>query len=329
MLAKLNKLKKLLNVDETYPGIVGLTDDIGNNDLQTEIVNDINLLTIQIDEDKKDIKKQVINNLTIQPIIKEEQDYMEINEFLPRIPFSLLNCGTRGAGKSVLTLNMLEWYKDYFDKIFIFSPTIELDYKYKITLEKLDIEYKVGTNIFFDYEEEVFRNILNKIKVFNKDKPFSEKAKILMIFDDIITLLPKNKKKTIFNRLILNNRHYNISTIINSQSFKLLDSNFRKVASQIVLFKTDNTLELDNYIKELSGMLGGGTLAESRRRFFRAFRFATSEPHSFLFINYHHPNVLFKNFDEAIDLEALKYEDEIELEEKRIKNIKNDNVETN
>ena len=140
-----------------------------------------------------------------------------------------------------------------------------------------------------------------------------------MIFDDIITLLPKNKKKTIFNRLILNNRHYNISTIINSQSFKLLDSNFRKVASQIALFKTDNTMELDNYIKELSGMLGGGSLAEARRRFFRAFRYATNDPHSFLFINYHHKNVLFKNIDEPIDLESLKYEDETEIEERKIR----------
>ena len=295
MLAKLNKLKKLLDIDETYAGISGLTDDIGDNDLQTEIVNDINLLTIQIDEDKEKLKKPKINNLAINPIIEETNDYLEINEFLPKIPFSLLNSGTRGAGKSVLTLNFLEWYKDYFDKIFIFSPTIELDYKYKLTLEKLDIEFKVGTNVFFDYDE------------------------ILMIFDDIITLLPKNKKKTIFNRLILNNRHYNISTIINSQSFKLLDSNFRKVASQIALFKTDNTMELDNYIKELSGMLGGGSLAEARRRFFRAFRYATNEPHSFLFINYHHKNVLFKNIDEPIDLESLKYEDETEIEERKIR----------
>ena len=123
MLAKLNKLKKLLDIDETYAGISGLTDDIGDNDLQTEIVNDINLLTIQIDEDKEKLKKPKINNLAINPIIEETNDYLEINEFLPKIPFSLLNSGTRGAGKSVLTLNFLEWYKDYFDKIFIFSPT--------------------------------------------------------------------------------------------------------------------------------------------------------------------------------------------------------------
>ena len=196
MLQKLDKLKKLLDIDDNYIGISGLKFEENEDPLTNAIVNDIEALVIKCDDDKKCTKPNP--NLTIKPLVNEADDYYIVDEHLPKIPFSLLNCGTRGAGKSVVTLNIVEWMGSHFDQIFIFSPTIELDFKYKITLERLGIEYKVGKNIFYDYDEATLQRIMDKIKHFNKGKKFKDKSKILMIFDDIITLIPKNKRKTIF-----------------------------------------------------------------------------------------------------------------------------------
>ena len=128
-------------------------------------------------------------------MIKEEDDYIYISDNLPKIPFSLLSCGARGSGKSVITCCLLEWLHTYFDDIFIFSPTIELDHKYKLMFDKLGMEFEFGKNIFTDYSESVLTTILAKIKRANKGKPFKDKSRILFIYDDIISLLPKNKRK--------------------------------------------------------------------------------------------------------------------------------------
>ncbi len=296
---KLSMIKTLLGINDEYLNIHGLEwiDDAFNPDDDTDVIK---LDKVFIECGEKKCKRPT--DLTVRPMVKEEDDYIKISDNLPKIPFSLLSCGSRGAGKSVITCCLLEWLHSYFDQIFIFSPTIELDTKYKLMFEKLDIEFEFGVNVFKDYDEGVLTSILSKIKRANKNKPFKDKARILFIYDDIISLLPKNKRRTNFNKLILNNRHFNISLIINSQSLKLFDSNFRKNCSQIILFRTDNCLELKNYWEEFSALLGN-TTRERRENFMKIYNYATAESHSFLYINTHnYPRIFFKNFDELIDV---------------------------
>ena len=140
----------------------------------------------------------------------------------------------------------------------------------------------------------------------NKNKPFKDKVHTLMVYDDIITDLPKQQKRTRFNRLLLNNRHYSVSVIINSQSFKLFDSNLRKNCSQIALWRTDNQLELKNYWEEFSAILGA-TSREQRENFLKLYYYSTADPHSFMYINSHakRPNIFFKNFDENLNVPAI------------------------
>ena len=296
---KLSMIKTLLGINDEYMNINGLewVDDAFNPDDNTDAIK-MDKVFIECGEKKCNRPR----DLTVKPMIKEEEDYIKISDNLPKIPFSLLSCGARGSGKSVITCCLLEWLHTYFDRIFIFSPTIELDNKYKLMFDKLDMEFEFGVNVFKDYDEGVLTSILSKIKRVNKNKAFKDKARILFIYDDIISLLPKNKRRTNFNKLILNNRHFNISLIINSQSLKLFDSNFRKNCSQIILFRTDNVLELKNYYEEFSALLGTCG-SECRENFMKIYNYATSDAHSFLYINSHnYPNIFFKNFDEEIDV---------------------------
>ncbi len=296
---KLSQIKALLGINDEYMNINGLewVDDSFNPDDDEDVVK-MDKVFIECGDKKCNKPK----DLTVKPMIKEEDDYLFISNNLPKIPFSLLSCGARGSGKSVVTCCMLEWLHSYFDQVFVFSPTIELDNKYKLMFDKLDMDFEFGINVFKDYDEGVLTSLLSKIKRANKNKPFKDKARILFIYDDIISLLPKNKRRTNFNKLILNNRHFNVSMIINSQSLKLFDSNFRKNCSQIILFRTDNVLELKNYYEEFSALLGTCN-KECKENFMKIYNYATSDPHSFLYINSHnYPNIFFKNFDEQIDV---------------------------
>ncbi len=296
---KLSQIKGLLGINDDYMNVNGLvwTEPGFNPDEDTDAIK-----TDKIFIECKDKKSKKPKDLTVKPMIKEEDDYLFISKELPKIPFSLLSCGARGSGKSVVTCCLLEWLHCYFDDIFIFSPTIELDNKYKLMFDKLGMDFEFGINVFKDYNETVLTTILSKIKRANKGKNFKDKARVLFIYDDIISLLPKNCRRTNFNKLILNNRHFNISLIINSQSLKLFDSNFRKNCSQIILFRTDNVLELKNYYEEFSALLGT-TSREQKENFMKLYNYATADPHSFLYINSHnYPNIFFKNFTEEIDV---------------------------
>ncbi len=290
---KISLLKQLLRVDDSYLTLRGLLpeeeEDIGVED---EMIIKIDKIFIE----NKNLSRKPPTNLKVRQLVDEGDVFIKVSEFLPNLPFSILSSGTRGAGKSVFATNVVAWYKDYFDHIFIFSPTIHLDRKFKLLFEELDLQLEIGVNVFTDYSETVLKTIMRKIERFNKDKPFTDKSQVLFIFDDVVSSIPKNKRKTIFNRLILNNRHYAASVLINSQSFKLLDSNFRKVSSQLVLFKTFNVVELYAYAEELSAVLGI-TKKEMMEKFLLLFRYATKDEHSFLFINLHHPNIFFKNID--------------------------------
>jgi len=299
MTEKLSQIKKLLSINDGYIASRGLEWVTPDYDPEEDINVD---KTDKIFIECKGKKMKKPTDLVVKPMVKEEDDYIFISNNLPKIPFSLLSCGARGSGKSVVTCCLLEWLNCYFDDIFIFSPTIELDTKYKLMFDKLGMEFEFGRNIFTGYSESILTKILAKIKRANKGKPFKDKSRILFIYDDIISLLPKNKRKTNFNKLILNNRHYNVSLIINSQSLKLFDSNFRKNCSQIILFRTDNVLELKNYYEEFSALLGT-TSRECKENFMKLYNYATADPHSFLYINSHnYPNIFFKNFDEEIDV---------------------------
>ena len=299
---KLSILKKLLSIDDSYLVQRGLNPEDALLDEPDINIDKTDKLFIERNLERK-IEKPT--DFIVKPVIEEKDDYIHINDNLPNIPFSMINAGARGSGKSVWTIFLMEKLNSYFDNIIIFSPTIELDHKYKMFFEKIDRDFEFGINIFTDYSESILSKILDKIKRFNKNKPFSDKSRTLMVFDDIICSLPKQQKKTKFNKLLLNNRHYNISIIVNSQSLKLFDSNLRKNCSQICLWRTWNILELRNYMEEFSALLGSST-TERQENFLKIYYYATADDHSFLYINTHNsPNIFFKNLDELINVPSI------------------------
>lgn len=235
-------------------------------------------------------RKKKVKTTKIEPVIKVKDDYGDPpHEYLLRMPFSLLLIAPKGSGKTTLLHNVLNWYYNYYDMVFIWSPTINMDVKWGKLIDKLEIPPE---QLFNKLLESDVSGIMLKVKDFNNGRENNDKLKVLMIFDDCVELLPKSKKVSFINRLSMNHRHYNISHIIVSQSYKKLDPVVRSNTTGMILFNTDNTAERVKIVEELAGNLG-------RMKFEEMWLDCVREKYGFLYINYD-TRLIYKNFDKEI-----------------------------
>lgn len=304
---KQSKLNKLLGITKEYCTLRNLKTERD----ETEYDSD-NEAPFEVKFERNPDRIDSVENIDLQikPLIKEEDDYLELHPQLPKIPFSFYVVGCRGAGKSVFTQWLGNIINKCFDEIFLFSPTADLDAKWKMFFEEQGIKWKANRNIIYEYTEEKMSKIMRALKKHNKGKSFSEKLRVLFIFDDMITQLPKGKQNTKFNRLILNNRHYNASVIIISQAWKLVDAKFRTNCSQIALWEVENIGEKEKIIDELGGSKYlGDTIKECKRNFLNIWEKATDKKHGCLYINFHSKDIDTRyntNFDEPIPISHLR-----------------------
>ncbi len=250
--------------------------------------DDASFITISKDPKRKNVVK--VLDVTVKPLFDDGDDYVpEPHPNLLRIPFSLLLIAPKGSGKTTTIHNLLVWYHKMFDAIFVFSPTIKIDKKWQMIIDKLKIP---KDNLFETLREEEVTNLIEQIK--DANAPLSQKKKIrtLFIFDDSPELLPKGKKVSFINKLAMNHRHLFISHIIVSQSFKKLDTVVRLNTTGMILYNTDNTSERMKIVEELAGNLG-------RKKFEMLWMQAVSEKFGFLYVNYD-TRKIYQNFDKEI-----------------------------
>ena len=200
---------------------------------------------------KKNVK---IDTVKVEPLTNDDDDYIDPpHPNLLRIAFSLLLISPKGSGKTTVLHNIMMFYKGMFDQIFVYSPTINLDKKWEFVIKKLKIP---DENRFEKCKEAQVSGLIERVKEANESLRQKDKIRTLMIFDDCVENLPKSKKISFINRLAMNHRHYFISHIIVSQSFKKLDPVVRLNTTGIILFGNDNTAERMKIIEELAGNIG-------------------------------------------------------------------------
>ena len=81
----------------------------------------------------------------IEPIkLKEYSSKQSKYEHVPKLPMRSIVLGPSGAGKSVLLSNMiLDVYRGCFNRIYIFSPSIDIDHTWNPVKEYIEKEMKV------------------------------------------------------------------------------------------------------------------------------------------------------------------------------------------
>jgi len=265
----------------------------------------------------KILKNKILNKLPlIETVIDSNKDCPFIpTEPLPKNPSQFFYfVGAPGSGKSSTMVSMLmskkpRYYRRFFDKLFIISPSHP-------TLPKKFINALNEERIYDKYSEDLVKDIITDLKE-------GENENSLLILDDSIRDINKSKS-SILNKCILNRRHCtfnqdepnnaSLSIWIMSQKFSLLDLSYRNSASVVFIWKSENNKEKKAIKEELMADLDNNTAEELLKE-------AWKKKYNFLMIKVNEPTKdrYYSGFDKVVFDDD---EDEDDL-------IENDNMNEN
>ena len=207
-------------------------------------------------------------------------------EVCGKLPIRSVILGPSGSGKTVLLQNMiLDIYKDCFSRIFVFSPSIEVDMTWgpvKNYIEKhMKVKHTAEEPIYFDhYDPEALANILetqHKITNFLKKRGDKKLFQILIIIDDFADDPSFTRQSKLLHALYTRGRHNMISTITATQKFNAIHPIIRVNATELYVYRLRNYKDLETFIEEVSAVYDKKTLLE-------LYNAATEEPFSFLYV---------------------------------------------
>ena len=213
------------------------------------------------------------------------------------LPMKLAIIGaSQRSGKTNWIINALGrdklYGKDFKpENIYIFSPSLNSN-KWQRFIEAKEIpeenlfsELDEGEleALYEDVEEEYYEAVDDKKRPPNK----------IVIFDDLGFggALRGKSKFSIIDKLVMNGRHFNLSSAFLVQSYKQLTPDVRGNISGLVVFNL-STRELESVVHEHNYL-------ESSKAFMKMFRATTKKKHSNFIINYSNdPEHLYmdKNF---------------------------------
>ena len=203
-----------------------------------------------------------------------------------KLPVRSVILGPSGSGKGILLQNMiLDIYKNCFERIYIFSPSIHVDHTWepvkeyiKKTMRSKDDE----PECYYDhYDPESLEKIIDtqkKIIEFQKQKKETKRLfQILIIIDDFADDASFSRQSKLLHALFTRGRHSQISTIVATQKFTALHPIIRVNASELFVFRLRNYSDLQTFLDEVSALVDKKALLEM-------YNLATDEAFSFLYV---------------------------------------------
>ena len=193
------------------------------------------------------------------------------------------------SGKSVLISNLFlraSFFKDKFDKIYIFSTTAcNGDNSCRFLVEDDDVK------IFSTYSDKMLQDILDYQDTFSME----DRPRISIVFDDFLSF-PALKRNSLMFTLASMYRHYGIKLLVySSQIYRGLPPIVRQSTDYFIMFNNGNAKEVEKIYDEIGSRFG------SRKRFFDLLYEATEKPYNFLYLDlYHRPPRAYRNFSELI-----------------------------
>ena len=228
------------------------------------------------------------NSLEIKPIGHTDFTCRQSkHNHVPTIPLRMILLAPSGAGKTVLLSNLiLNIYRDAFERIFVFSPSVDLDHVWKAVKKYQEDHMKAKESdkekLYYDhYDPEELEKIIstqNKVvkhlKAGGKKKLFS----ILIVIDDFADEPAFTRQSKLLHSLFTRGRHNSISTIVSTQKFASIHPTIRVNATALIVYRLRNAKELESFVDEVSGLITKKDLIE-------IYKQATAEEYSFLYVN--------------------------------------------
>ena len=243
----------------------------------------------------------------IAPVkVKQYEVKQSKYEHVSKLPTRSVINAASGSGETVLIQNLiLDIYKGCFSRIYIFSPSIDIDDTWlpvKKYIEEELTKTKDEQIYYQDFDSEAVQNILttqkNIIDHQKKDPKTKKLFSILLIFDDVAD------NKAIHNSQALNScftrgRHSQISTILSTQKYNAVSTIIRTNMDSMYLFRLRNANDLQAVIDELSALL-------DKKILLQVYMKATEQRFSFLFIKLTSPTIddmFYVKFDGRIKIQ--------------------------
>jgi len=235
------------------------------------------------------------HSLTILPPKKREEKITRpVHENLLQPPFNCMLVAPTACGKSSLILNLLlnqNFYKNSFDKVYYFSPSVYLDKTLRAVAEDDDI-VKICDDADLENMDDMLKLLVEKQKELKEaDK---EMPQILIVLDDCLQYL---KPTSFIGSLYTKSRHYNISCIVTSQNYKSIPLKARNNSQLICVFKLYNESEIGKIADELGCNFPN---------WLDYYKKATKERYRFLYMDLRHMR-LFSDFTDLLWSKAIDY----------------------
>ena len=202
----------------------------------------------------------------------ENNDFVQLHDFMPDRTFRLLIASPSGGGKTNLLLDMI-YRLLFFDKIYLYARNLQQS-KYKHLLERFQpISKEAGYDVI-----EASNNDLIPLT------DLSDKGQKLVIFDDYLNTGKKHDER--IRGYFTNSRNKNCSCIYLSQSYYGTDKTIRLNCSHFCVFEFPSRNEQSTICRELN-------INKSD------YQKATKDPYSFLYVDKVKKRVA-RNFNEKI-----------------------------
>ena len=225
--------------------------------------------------------------IEIKPIKTKEYSVKQSKyDVCGKLPIRNVILGSSGSGKTVLLQNMiLNLYKGCFERIYVFSPSVNHDQTWNSVKEyiedTLDAHETDDEKFYFDhYDAEALERIIqNQTELIKhmKSKNMKSLYSILIIIDDFADDPSFSRHSKLLHSLYTRGRHSMISTITATQKFNAIHPIIRVNATELYVYRLRNMKDLDTFVEEVSATIPKKTLMQIYEK-------CTAEPYSFLHV---------------------------------------------
>jgi hypothetical protein len=244
----------------------------------------------------------------IKPLdVKEYTSKQSKYDCVGKLPLRDIILGPSGAGKGILLANMiLDIYRGCFDRIYIFSPSINVDKTWVPVKQYIEKSQRVDPNkelIYFDhYNADALEKIVatqTKLAEHMKSQGYSKIYQVLIVIDDFADDASFSRHSRLLHALSTRGRHSMISTIVSTQKYRAISNIIRVNATNLYVFRLRNGGDLEALLEELNALTDKKSLLE-------LCNIATAEPFSFWFIKLNSKtlsDMFYIRFDKKLVLE--------------------------
>ena len=246
----------------------------------------------------------------IKPIsIKQFETKQSKYDQVQKLPVRGILLGPSGSGKGVLLQNMiLDIYRDCFERVYIFSPSINVDHTWLPVKSYLDNKISLSEDepsLYYDtYDPESLQAIIDtqrKIVEHQKTKRSNKLFSILIIVDDFADDPSFSRNSKLLHSLYVRGRHSQISTLVSTQKFAALSPLIRVNACSLYVFRLRNYQDLNTFLDEVSAIVDRKTLLQM-------YKSATDIDFGFLFVKLNSrskKNMFMVKFNSYIEFDEM------------------------